>query len=115
MEPIVLRTDNSTRFTTAAPVSEPVGDVVSYTSLALCQSLPEEGVSVGIWECTKGVWRRQVLKREFSHFLEGHGFFTPDGQSTIEFRAGDTVYFPANCAGTWDIRERVRKTYLILD
>ncbi len=70
---------------------------------------------MGIWECTPGIWRRQVVKREFSYILAGHCIFTPDGQPPIELRAGDSVYFPANCHGVWDVREDLRKSYLIIN
>lgn len=42
------------------------------------------------------------------------GSFTPDAGDPIHFQAGDALYFAANSLGTWDIRETVRKTYLIL-
>lgn len=74
-----------------------------------------EGAMAGIWECTPGVFRRQVAKREFSYFLEGHCFFTPQGGAPIEICAGDSVYFPANTEGVWDVRKTIKKTYFIVD
>lgn len=75
----------------------------------------EEKAAAGIWECRPGIFRRAVKQREFSHFIAGHCFFTPDGGEAIEIRAGDAVYFPADCNGTWDVREPLRKTYLIVE
>lgn len=37
-----------------------------------------EHVDAGIWECSPGVFRREVTQREFSHFLEGYCTFVPD-------------------------------------
>jgi uncharacterized cupin superfamily protein len=115
MQPIVFKVSADSEFSVSTPVTSPIGEVVSTTRTALTQAPSGQGVSIGIWECTPGVWRRQVAKREFSYFISGHCFFTPDGQAPIELRAGDSVYFPANCMGAWDVRENVRKSYLILD
>jgi uncharacterized cupin superfamily protein len=115
MKPVVHRYEDSTRFSPWVDVAAPVGDPVSRTRTAHDGRSEEEGVAFGIWECSRGVWRRQVTKREFSHILAGHCFFTPDDQAPIELRAGDSVFFPANCNGIWDIREDIRKSYLIID
>ncbi len=78
--------------------------------------IPEDqGASSGIWECTEGAFRRQITKREFSHFLEGRCTFTPDGGEPVEINAGDAVYFPANCFGTWNVLQAIRKTFIVLD
>ncbi|MNR32222.1 Cupin domain protein [compost metagenome] len=53
------------------------------------------------------------MEAEYSYIVSGEGSFTPDGGESIEFRAGDALYFPANTEGTWDIRQALRKTYLI--
>ena len=31
----------------------------------------------------------------------------------VELRAGDAVLFPENCEGVWEIRETLRKTYVL--
>jgi len=74
-----------------------------------------EGASVGVWECEPGMFRRQIKGKEFCHFTQGHCFFIPDGQPAIEIHAGDSVYLPANCNGVWDVREALKKTYIIID
>ncbi|WP_288830913.1 cupin domain-containing protein [uncultured Paraburkholderia sp.] len=114
-KPVVYRNGGDTQFSNWTDVAAPIGDLVSQTRTANDARMDEEGVAFGIWECSRGVWRRQVTKREFSHILAGHCFFTPEGQSAVELRAGDSVYFPANCSGTWDVREDIRKSYLIID
>lgn len=55
-----------------------------------------------------------MLPREFSHFVAGHCFFIPDEGESIDLRSGDAVLFPANCSSEWDIRETVRKSFLIM-
>ena len=102
-------------FSPWAAVAVPLETPVAQTRTAHARRLTEEGVAVRIWECTRGIWRRQVVKREFSYILAGHCIFTPDGQAPVELRAGDSVYFPTNCHGVRDIREDLRKSYLIID
>jgi len=74
----------------------------------------QEGVQAGVWECSPGVFARAVRQAEFVHVVAGHGFFTPDGGAPMELRAGDVAYFPADCRGVWEVRESLRKTYLLL-
>jgi len=54
-------------------------------------------------------------KAELSHFIAGRCTFTPDGGDPIEINAGDAVYFPPGTAGTWDVRETVRKTFVTFE
>jgi hypothetical protein len=69
---------------------------------------------VGVWECSPGSWRRQVMEREFAHFLSGRARFIPDHGEAFDIRAGDSVWFPADTTGTWEIAETLRKTYVIV-
>ena len=92
----------------AVPLSEPVA-VTSTTSVERSDS-----VETGIWECTPGRWRRQIVQQEFCHFVAGRCTFTPDGGEPIEIRAGDALMMPANTPGIWDIQETVRKTYVLI-
>lgn len=91
----------------------PIGDIVASQSTAQHQINEEVGASIGVWESTPGVFRRHLKNREFSHIVSGWCFFTPDGGESVELRAGDAVLFPENCEGTWDIRETLRKTFLL--
>jgi uncharacterized cupin superfamily protein len=95
------------------PAKLPVGDVVAHSRLGQDITIEESATSVGVWECSPGVFRRHIMSREFSHIVTGWCIFTPDGGEAVELRAGDAVFFPANCEGVWDIREQLRKTYVI--
>lgn len=92
----------------AVPLSEPVA-VASTTSVER-----SDGVETGVWECSPGRWRRQIVQQEFCHFVAGRCTFTPDGGEPIEIRAGDALMMPANTLGIWDIQETVRKTYVLI-
>ena len=91
------------------PVSTPVASVRGHSPLGL-----RSGLNVGIWECTPGKWRRQVMQAEFAHFVAGHAWFHPDGGESFEIRAGDAVYFFPNTTGTWEVTETLRKTYVVI-
>ena len=94
------------------PVAIPLGEPLAVTSTTSVER--SDGVETGVWECTPGRWRRQIVQQEFCHFIAGRCTFTPDGGEPIEIRAGDALMMPANTTGIWDIQETVRKTYVLI-
>ncbi|WP_019937093.1 cupin domain-containing protein [Bordetella sp. FB-8] len=97
-----------------------LGDLASSLSAIPCRTrdLPVDlegagGSSMGVWECTPGQSRRQVAGAEVMHILTGACSFTPEGGEPREIRAGDTLFFPANTRGIWNIQETLRKVYVI--
>ena len=94
------------------PVAVPLGEPVSIASVTSVER--SDGVETGIWECTPGRWRRQIIQQEFCHFIKGRCTFTPDGGEPLTIEAGDAIMLPANSTGTWDIQETVRKTYVLI-
>lgn len=71
--------------------------------------------SMGIWQCSPGRWQRTIMQEEFAHFLTGSARFIPEEGEPIDIQAGDSIWFPANSAGVWEISEDVRKVYVIID
>lgn len=71
-------------------------------------------VGMGIWECSPGRWERSIMEEEFAHFVMGSARFIPANGDPIDIRAGDTIWFPANTHGVWEISEDVRKVYVVL-
>ena len=71
--------------------------------------------SMGIWECSPGRWKRTIMEEEFAHFITGSARFVPERGEPIDIRAGDTIWFPRNSRGVWEISENVRKVYVIID
>ena len=71
--------------------------------------------SMGIWECSPGRWQRTIMQEEFAHFLTGSATFIPTNGNPIQIKAGDSIWFPANSCGVWDIKEDVRKVYVVID
>ncbi len=51
----------------ANPVAVPLGEPVSETRVDAVER--PDGVETGIWECTPGRWRRQIVEQEFCHFI----------------------------------------------
>ena len=92
------------------PAKAPVGSLIAHIRGSEHGKLDR----VGVWECTPGSWRRQVMEREFAHFLSGRARFIPDQGEPFDIRAGDSVWFPADTTGTWEISETLRKTYVIV-
>ncbi|KKX67479.1 MULTISPECIES: cupin domain-containing protein [Pseudomonas] len=90
-------------------------ELVAQARIAAHLELPDARGSVGVWECSPGSFRRQVVQAEYSYIVSGAGCFTPDTGESVNFSAGDALYFPANSQGTWVIRQNLRKTYLILE
>jgi uncharacterized cupin superfamily protein len=115
MSPILIRITSDDDFTPASPVTLPISEQVSLTRVAQHKALSEPMASTGFWECTPGVWHRQVLQAEYSYFISGEGSFTATKGECIEFKAGDALFFPANSTGVWNIRKTVKKAYFIIE
>jgi|688.fasta_scaffold76487_2 hypothetical protein len=94
-----------------APITHPPSTVRSHS--ITCKGTT--GSRFGVWECTPGTWRRQVLQAEFCHFLEGRAVFTPDEGEPIRLCGGDTAYFPKASTGVWEILTPTRKVFIIID
>lgn len=94
------------------PVAVPLGEPLSTVAVHAVER--PDGVETGVWECTPGRWRRQIMQAEFCHFVQGRCRFIPDAGNPIDIAAGDALYFPANSSGVWEVSETVRKTYVLL-
>jgi len=85
------------------------------TSGRVLHKKPEDGVSVGIWECTPGGW--PVVNRgntETCHILKGKVIITSAGVRK-EYGPGDVFVLPVGWTGRWDVIETVRKLYIVSD
>jgi uncharacterized protein len=112
MQPVLISNPLKMVLPGVGPVAVPIGEPVAQLKASEIVSLPDKQVEAGVWECSPGVWSRQVKQAEFCHFIAGHCFFTPEGGQPMEIRAGDAIFFPPNSKGTWDVKETVRKTYV---
>lgn len=112
MNPTLIRIDDDSAFGPAAAVGAPTSMPPAMARTAGNTATPAG--DAGIWECSPGRFRRQVAQAEYSYIIAGEGSFTPDGGAPVDFRAGDSLWFDADTQGEWDIRQTVRKAYLIL-
>lgn len=110
---IVVRQAETAELGIPAPAKLPVGELIAQQSTAQDQTSETISASIGIWESSPGKFKRHIANREFSHIVKGLCIFTPEGGEPVELQAGDAVLFPANCEGTWEIKEDFRKTYCI--
>ena len=97
------------------PVGLPQGTPISKLSGRILEMSADEAIESGIWQCSPGVWRRQVTKAEFCHFLAGRCTFTPDDGEPIEISAGDSIFFPPYSEGIWNVQETVRKVFVVFE
>lgn len=98
-----------------APVPQPIGEPISKVGVMSFISEHCATTRTGVWECSPGRWRRQIVQAEFCLFLEGDCTFTPDDSEPIDIKAGEAAYFPANSLGEWFIHTTARKVYIIFD
>ncbi len=94
------------------PVAEPL-EGRSMTSGRLLHKGTDGSNECGIWVCTPGLWRCEVTRDEFCHFLAGRCTYTHDSGEVIEISPGTIAFFPAGWSGTCRIRQTVRKVYMI--
>jgi uncharacterized protein len=94
------------------PVSVPIGEPIAHLKCFEAVALKDKQIETGVWECSPGIWRRQVLQAELCHFVSGHAFFTPEDGDKFEIKAGDAVFFPPSSQVVWDVRETIRKSYV---
>lgn len=93
------------------PISQPAARLIGRKFIS-----ETDGIDcMGIWECSPGIWERTIMQEEFAHFVSGSATFIPEGGEPIEVRAGDSIWFPKNTRGVWQITENVRKVYVVIE
>lgn len=98
----------------SGPVGIPLSEPPCNIRLAPRIIPNKEHISTGIWECSPGKFRREIKEGEVMHILSGECTFTPDGETVMKMKAGDTVFLPPNTQGVWDIKQTVRKVYVLV-
>ena len=72
-------------------------------------------LDAGVWECEPN---RHVIEAapydEFVYLLQGHIDVIDDKGAVQTFKAGDSFVMPRGCKCTWDVKEPVRKLYVVL-
>ncbi len=72
-------------------------------------------LDAGVWECEPN---RHLLEAspydEFVYLLAGLIDVIDDEGNVETYRAGDSFMMPRGCRCTWDVKEPVRKLYVVL-
>ncbi len=73
--------------------------------------------SAGEWQCEPGAWQIAfpTWKEEFFHVLEGRLRIADQDGLIREFGAGDAGVIPGGFQGNFEVVERVRKRYVIVE
>jgi len=74
---------------------------------------PDGKYACGVWECEPGKWRVVFDEHEFCRLLEGEIVITGDDGGVTHVKAGDTFVTPGGFTGTWDVRARSRKHFVV--
>lgn len=74
----------------------------------------KEQTDTGIWECSPGKFRRQIVAGEIMHILSGECTFTNEVGEVVDIKAGDSLFFPPDTTGIWDIKSTLRKIYVLI-
>jgi hypothetical protein len=90
---------------------EPIGDLPKQTDAGFFE---QENLITGTWECEVGKLQLDLDVTEFCHLLKGHWVLTSESGQVTELRAGDSWVFPRGWKGTSDVKETVRKVYMIV-
>ncbi len=68
----------------------------------------------GTWECEPGILEIDLDVTEFCHILKGHWILTSESGQVTEVKAGDSFVFPKGWKGTAEVKETIRKVYMVL-
>jgi hypothetical protein len=72
-------------------------------------------LDAGVWECEPN--RHEIASApydEFVYLLQGRVDVIDEQGAAETFKAGDSFLMPRGCRCTWDVKESVRKLYVVL-
>ena len=97
------------------PLVDPPGAIPSGGREADIFSTAGSAVSTGFWERDPDTWAFERPYDEVALILEGDADIVTDDGRTLTIGAGDVLVTPKGSAGTWVIRERIVKFWVIYD
>ena len=72
-------------------------------------------LDAGVWECEPNRHELEAAPYdEFVYLIEGHIDVTDDEGNIETYKAGDSFMMPRGCTCTWDVKQPVRKLYVVL-
>lgn len=77
----------------------------------------DDGVCAGIWECEPGRWRIEFGPHEHEYFIVLEGLCrVHDAAGRVEtFGPGQAVVLPPGFRGSFEVLERMRKHFVIVE
>jgi uncharacterized cupin superfamily protein len=94
---------------------DPPGEVPSAGREADVFSAADGAVTTGFWEREPDTWSFERPYDEVALILEGDADIVADDGRTLTVGPGDVLVTPKGSAGTWVIRERIVKFWVIYD
>ncbi|MBT3993900.1 MAG: DUF861 domain-containing protein [Gammaproteobacteria bacterium] len=76
--------------------------------------LDHENMFAGTWQCEPGILKLDLDVTEFCHILQGHWILTSESGLVVEVKAGDSFVFPKGWKGTAEVKETIRKVYMMI-
>ena len=74
---------------------------------------PARGLAAGEWEASPGKWRIAYTEWEYVEVISGACVLEGEDGSRIEAVAGERFVIEPGFAGTWEVREPMRKSWVI--
>jgi uncharacterized cupin superfamily protein len=98
-----------------APSPIPACDVIDGQPEAAALLLAERpgGLATGLWSCTAGRFRWHYTSDEVIHVIEGEANITDQNGAVFAVSAGDILHFAYGTSAVWEVRERVKKVWVI--
>jgi uncharacterized cupin superfamily protein len=97
------------------PLDDAPGEIPSPGREADVYSTAGGAVSTGFWERDPDTWSFERPYDEVALILEGDADIVTDDGRTLTIGPGDVLVTPKGSAGTWRIRERIVKFWVIYD
>jgi uncharacterized cupin superfamily protein len=92
----------------------PLAIVAGEPRASVAELYRDDVVQCGVWEVTPGAFAAENAGfAENMHVLCGEATVTSDDGATVELRAGVAFVARSGWRGRWDVRETLRKTYVI--
>jgi uncharacterized protein len=111
--PVLLDAPHAGPLSDWGAVSQRIVGISHKAGILLSRSDPPRRAESGVWTCSPGTWRCDVKSDEFCHFLAGNSLYTHDDGELIEIQSDTLAFFPAGWKGVCEVRETVRKVFLI--
>jgi len=67
----------------------------------------------GLWLVKPAVFRWLFFGNETFHVLEGRAVITIDDGTSVEVKPGDIISFPMNTPSVWEVKETLKKMFVI--